>query len=102
MSTLTKAMFAFSGSLDAASKIGPNARHGPHQVAQKSTNTISLSVMVFSNSAEVMAVVAIEVPSSNTVLDAVYQFPSTTQHFGKSLCPKLNGLRAHGGDEALC
>ena len=49
-----------------------------------------------------MAVAAIEVPSSNTVLDAVYQFPSTTQHFGKSLCPKLNGLRAHGGDEALC
>ncbi len=56
----------------------------------------------FSNSAEVMAVAAIEIPSSNTVLDAVYQFPSTTQHFGKSLCPKLNGLRAHGGDEALC
>ena len=33
------------------------------QVAQKSTNTISLSVMVFSKSAEVMAVVAMMFPS---------------------------------------
>ena len=41
----------------------PNARHGPHQVAQKSTNTVSLSVMVFSKSAEVMAVVAMMFPS---------------------------------------
>ena len=48
MSTLPKMMSGFASL--AASNVGPNARHGPHHVAQKSTNTRLLSVMVFSKS----------------------------------------------------
>ena len=36
---------------DRSSKTGANARHGPHQDAQKSTSTIGLSAIVDSKSA---------------------------------------------------
>src|SRR6185312_7179327 len=41
-----------------AANVGANALHGPHQDAQKSTSTISLSVMVSLNSSAVMSRVA--------------------------------------------
>ena len=54
---------------DAASKIGPNMRHGGHQVAHQSRNTISLSARVDSMSASVMVTVAMRCPS---VRETVY------------------------------
>ena len=39
--------------VDAASKVGANARQGPHHAAQKSTRTTGLSVTVVSNVAAV-------------------------------------------------
>src|SRR5690606_29239229 len=44
VSTLANTMSACCS--DACSKIGANIRHGPHQDAQKSTRTMSLSLMV--------------------------------------------------------
>src|SRR4051794_546081 len=40
---------------DDAANVGANALHGPHQDAQKSTNTISLSVTVALNLSAVMS-----------------------------------------------
>src|SRR5665648_660330 len=44
VSTLPNTMSGLA--VDAFSKTGANIRHGPHQAAQKSTNTMSLSAMV--------------------------------------------------------
>src|SRR3990172_10096201 len=43
---------------DAASKVGPNIRHGPHHAAQKSTSTVSLPVIVDSKLSLVSSTVA--------------------------------------------
>src|SRR4051812_44336600 len=43
---------------DEAANVGANALHGPHHDAQKSTSTISLSVMVSLNCTAVMSLVA--------------------------------------------
>src|SRR3954452_4215070 len=45
-------------SSDEAANVGANALHGPHHDAQKSTSTISLSVMVSLNSSAVRSFVA--------------------------------------------
>src|SRR3954464_5534982 len=47
VSTLPNTMSGLS--LEACSKTGPNCRQGPHQSAQKSNNTMSLSVTVASS-----------------------------------------------------
>ena len=44
----------------AASYVGANWRHGPHQDAQKSTSTMSLSRTVFSNASVVMSMVLMD------------------------------------------
>jgi len=49
---------------DADSKIGPNMRHGGHQVAQKSTRTMSLSLTAAPIVSPVRMVVAIRLLSS--------------------------------------
>src|SRR6056297_614391 len=46
-------------SCDAASKTGPNCLHGPHHSAQKSTNTVSLSLIVCSKLSMVSSTVDI-------------------------------------------
>src|SRR5665647_2794649 len=51
VSTLPNTMSGLA--VDAFSKTGANIRHGPHQAAQKSTNTMSLSAMVDSKVASV-------------------------------------------------
>src|SRR3954447_23372656 len=51
--------YATSGcASDEAANVGANCLHGPHHDAQKSTNTMSLSVMVSLNSSAVMSRVA--------------------------------------------
>src|SRR5450631_3736665 len=47
----------------AFSKVGPNARHGPHQAAHQSTRTMSLSSRVCSKDAAVSACVVMRAPS---------------------------------------
>src|SRR5689334_14992694 len=60
MSTLANTM---SGCLsDAASKMGPKLRHGPHHVAQKSTSTMVPCVTTCSNVSAVSVCVAITSP----------------------------------------
>ena len=48
---------------DDAVNVGANARHGPHHDAQKSTSTMSLSLMMPLNSAAVMSLVLTLLPT---------------------------------------
>src|ERR1700687_56410 len=57
---------------DEAAKVGANARHGPHHDAQKSTSTISLSVMASLNCSAVMSRIPTPLPTSR----AAEMFPS--------------------------
>src|SRR3954466_522789 len=51
---------------DEAAYVGAKARHGPHQEAQKSTSTISLSVIVSLNCSVVMSCVLTSLPTSGS------------------------------------
>src|SRR5947208_12514933 len=63
-------------SSEEAAKVGANALHGPHHDAQKSTSTMSLSVMVSLNSSAVRSFVAtIFLTLASTCL-----FPPYDQH----------------------
>ena len=47
---------------DAASYVGANWRHGPHQLAQKSTKSVSCSLMLCSKFSPVSSIVAMAPP----------------------------------------
>src|SRR5487761_1062401 len=59
---------------EAASKMGANIRHGPHQLAQKSTNTTSFDVTVSSKLLLSSATVA-------TVVLLMQDLPSMFTHY---------------------